>query len=179
MYLKYLWYVTRHRWFVFLECCKLGIPWLGLIHDWSKFLPSELIPYARHFYSGKHDIQRGRDSTGYYKPVDTGDSAFDWGWFLHSKRNRHHWQWWVLPVGKDGQNKVLEMPVRYRKEMLADWRGAGRALATPNTAVWYEKNGPKLALGDHTRWWIEQALDDWQQLTERIGRTKTELMRET
>jgi hypothetical protein len=53
MCLKYLWSMMRHKWFVFIEACKLGIPWLGLIHDLSKFAPSEFIPYARYFY-GNH-----------------------------------------------------------------------------------------------------------------------------
>ena len=50
MYWKYLKAVLKHKWFVFIECRKLGIPWLGVIHDLSKFLPSEFIPYARYFY---------------------------------------------------------------------------------------------------------------------------------
>ena len=75
VYFKYLSYVLRHRWFVFIECCKLGIPWRGLVHDLSKFIPSEFIPYARYFY-GREDTIR-RDKTGYYKPTDTGDKAFD------------------------------------------------------------------------------------------------------
>ena len=100
---KYLKYVLRHKWFVFIECCKMGYPFLGLIHDWSKFRPSEFLPYAEHFYGkdshhkdGSHQqkgIKTGRDETGYYKPTDTGDKAFDFAWLLHQKRNRHRWQW--------------------------------------------------------------------------------------
>jgi hypothetical protein len=159
-YLKYLRYVLRHKWFVFVECCKLGIPWLGLVHDWSKFLPSEFIPYARHFYGGKHDIKR--DSTGYYKPIDTGDLAFDWAWFLHSKRNRHHWQWWVLPEGDPAEDKVLRMPLRYMKEMLADWRGAGRALGTPNTRAWFYAHVKDMRLGIDARIWLMRQLEGGQ-----------------
>lgn len=92
-YFRYLNYVIRHKWFVFLECCKLGIPYLGIIHDWSKVLPSEFIPYARYFYGEKGDnIKKSRDKTGYYKPYDTGNSLFDFAWLLHQKRNKHHWQ---------------------------------------------------------------------------------------
>ncbi len=167
MYWKYLWYVIRHKWFVFCEACKLGVPWLGLVHDLSKLLPGEFIPYARHFYgSDSHHkngnrapkgMQTGRDETGYYKAGDTGDLAFDFAWLLHQKRNRHHWQWWVLPED-DGGIKVLDMPLRYRREMLADWRGAGRALGTPNTWAWYAKNKDKMRLHPNTRYWIEAVL---------------------
>ena len=109
-YLKYCWYVIRHKWFVFIESYKLGIPWLGIIHDWSKFLPSEFLPYANFFYGS--DAKQVRDETGYYKPTDTGNSEFDFAWLLHQKRNKHHWQWWILPED-DGCIKVLEIPNRY------------------------------------------------------------------
>lgn len=154
-HLKYLSYVLRHKWFVFIECCKLGIPWLGIIHDWSKFRPSEWFPYAEHFYgTNKKGIKEGRDKTGYYKPYDTGDQAFDFAWLLHQKRNKHHWQWWLLPTDAEGV-KIFEMPVKYRKEMVADWRGAGRAQGTPDTIAWYDKNKDKMQLQKETRKWVE------------------------
>jgi len=153
-HIKYGWYVVRHKWFVFVEACKLGIPWLGIIHDWSKFLPDEWIPYANFFYGPKHII---RDETGYYKPTDTGDYSFDFAWFLHQKRNKHHWQWWVLPEDGGGF-KILEMEEIYRVEMLADWRGAGMAQGTPNTLAWYSKHNKNMMLGDETRQWIESEL---------------------
>lgn len=153
-HLKYLAYVIRHKWFVFTEACKLGIPLLGIIHDMSKFSPTEWFPYVNFFY-GKNNP---RDKTGYYKPTDTGDQAFDFAWLLHQKRNKHHWQWWVLPEDEGGL-KVLEMPLKYRKEMLADWRGAGKAQGTPDTKVWYATNKHKILLGIETRQWIEKALE--------------------
>jgi hypothetical protein len=150
---KYASYLFRHKWYVFIECCKAGIPWRGLVHDLSKFLPSEWIPYANHFYKPKQ-----RDETGYYKPCDTGDKAFDYAWLLHQKRNKHHWQWWVLPKG-DGGVEILPMPDKYRKEMLADWRGAGRAQGYgDNTNEWYKANRNKMQLHPETRAWIEHQL---------------------
>jgi len=158
-YITYLSYVLRHKWFVFLECCKLGVPWLGLIHDWSKFRPDEFVPYARHFHlpdGSKRPKQR--DKTGYYKPTDTGDSDFDYAWFLHQKRNKHHWQYWTQPEDGGGL-KILPIPKQYAKEMLADWRGAGKAQGTPNTSVWYHNNSHKLCLDEGTRDWIEEMLN--------------------
>jgi len=210
-HLLYLRYVARHKWFVFRECCKLGIPLAGVIHDWSKFTPSEWFPYVRFFYGAKGEPIKRRDSTGYYKPTDTGDAAFDFAWLLHQKRNPHHWQWWVLPedspkcewqvqahqpefgpyylayrgqplarfetpTGENvsdaafrlvqiaekalatGSLKVLPMPDRYRREMLADWRGAGLAQGTPDTVKWYKANRDKMQLHPETRAWIEERL---------------------
>jgi hypothetical protein len=150
---KYASYLFRHKWYVFIECCKAGIPWRGLVHDLSKFLPSEWIPYANYFYKPKQ-----RDKTGYCKPYDTGDKAFDYAWLLHQKRNKHHWQWWVLPKGGGGV-EILPMPDKYRKEMLADWRGAGRAQGYgDNTNEWYKANRNKMQLHPETRAWIEHQL---------------------
>lgn len=48
MYFKYL---MKHKLFVFLAGLRLKVPlWRLAVHDWSKFLPSEWIPYANYFY---------------------------------------------------------------------------------------------------------------------------------
>jgi hypothetical protein len=154
-YDKYLWYVLRHRWFVFIECCKLGIPWQGLIHDLSKFRPSEFFPYSRHFHGA--GAKEWRDKTGYYKPTDTGDAAFDFAWFLHQKRNAHHWQYWIFPSGPS-KDKVLQMPEKYIREMVADWRGAGRAQHRPDTVAWWTANKDKMVTTNYTRRYVEYLL---------------------
>jgi len=155
-HLKYLNYVLRHKWYVFIECCKEGIPFLGLIHDLSKFRPSEWFPYTDHFYgkNSKDGIQTGRNKTGYYKPYDTGDEEFDFAWLLHQKRNKHHWQWWILPMD-DGGVKIFDMPLKYRKEMLCDWKGASRAQGKSSVFEWYKENKNNMQLSKETRYWIE------------------------
>ena len=157
-YIQYLQYLFRHKFWVAIYSWQLGNIFLGLLHDNSKFLPSELIPYTNYFYGGKHDIKRGRDKTGYYKPTDTGDAAFDYAWFLHQKRNKHHWQYWVFPQD-DGGFKTVDIPLRYRKEMLADWKGAGKALGTPDTKAWYLAHKEIIIFHPNTRKWIEQELE--------------------
>ncbi len=156
-YIKYLWYVIRHKWFVFLECCKYGLYWRGLVHDWHKLLPSEFMPYARFFYAPDGGPAQRRDDTGYYKPTDTGDDAFDKAWLLHQKRAPHHWQWWVLPEDNGGE-KVLKMDHEYAEEMICDWRGAGRAQGTPDTLKWYRANKDKMRLHPATRTFVESEI---------------------
>jgi hypothetical protein len=152
---RYLCYISRHKWFVLVAGCKLGIPLLAMLHDISKFRPSEWFPYAEFFY-GSHGKLR-RDATGYYRPTDNS-GTFDFAWLLHQKRNRHHWQFWVLPLD-DGGTQNLPMPDRYRKEMLADWIGAGKAQGKSGTAGWYLVNRNKMQLHPETREWIEHRLD--------------------
>lgn len=164
-YIKYFCYVLRHKWFVFWVCLRFRLVWLGIIHDWSKLLPDEFIPYARHFY-GKSGIKEGRDESGYYKPTDTGDLDFDFAWLLHQKRNKHHWQWWVLPEEGNG-SKILEIPHPYRLEMVCDWTGAGKAQGTKGSQFWYERNKHKLQLHEATRVFVELILEN---LNGKIGR---------
>jgi hypothetical protein len=147
---RYLSYILRHKWFVFIECCKLGIPWLGFVHDLSKFTPTEWLPYVEHFYGDKPSP---RNKTGAYNPLSVGGS-FDYAWLSHQHHNKHHWQYWILKGDEDAQ-RVLPMPDKYRKEMLADWRGAGKALGKPATASWYYLNRTSMVLHPETREWIE------------------------
>ena len=105
-HLKYLKYLIRHKWFVFLSGLKTGAP-IGrlIIHDWSKFLPDEWIPYARYFYNYEGQIPHSIQED------------FDKAWLLHQRRNKHHWQYWVL-LQDDGQIKTIQMPEKYIKEMV-------------------------------------------------------------
>ena len=160
-YINYLWYILKHKYYVSVECFKEGLYWRGLFHDLSKFLPSEFIPYANFFYN------KPRDTTGYYKPTDTGNEAFDRAWLLHQKRNKHHWQWWILPEDEGGV-KVLCMESEYITEMICDWVGAGKAQGffSPKddryfeTKKWYKANGDKMNLHYATRAQINIILED-------------------
>jgi len=173
-HLKYLSYVLRHKWFVFLECCKLGIPITGLLHDMSKFLPSEWFPYVETFYGIKVkncydcarvignqcDVNGSGIDLGYCAPSckDFSSQAYSVAWLKHQHRNPHHWQYWVL-TQDDDLPIVLEMPLRYRKEMLADWRGAGQAQGFgDNTKTWYGTHKNKMSLQVETRGWIEKRI---------------------
>jgi len=142
--IQYLKYILRHKWYVFVECCKLGIPWRGVMHDMSKLLPSEFFAYREYFYGGW---------TFTPKPVE---DDFDFAWHWHLKRNKHHWQWWIIKFDNGGL-KIFEMPMEYRKEMLADWIGAGKAIHGKNeVAKWYASEKGNMALAPETRKWIEE-----------------------
>jgi len=154
----YLRYVLKHKWFVFVECYKLGIPWLGFVHDWSKFLSSEWWAYVRYFHGNYPTLtELHGDWRNLYDGLTKEDvqCQFDIAWLYHQHRNKHHWQYWILVQDED-ENKLLEMPDRYQKEMLADWRGAGLAIfGKDNTKEWYQKNKDKMQLHPNTRKRIE------------------------
>lgn len=158
-HLRYLKYIIRHKWFVFVECCRLGIPFRGIVHDWSKMLPSEWGPYAQYFYGD--DSGEGLEAIERFGLAELAPfgfytkDRFNVAWLYHQHRNPHHWQYWVLRED-DGNTFPLPMPHKYRLELLADWHGAGRAITGKrNTREWYEKNKNKMLLHPETREWIE------------------------
>lgn len=158
---QYLKYVLRHKLYVFQACCKYGLVWAGVVHDLSKFLPVEWFPYVDKFYGGKWPERHYGDwrlwlDGKYTQPWV--DRRFDEAWNHHQKVNKHHWQYWLL-LEDSGNVKPLDMPLRYRQEMLADWRGASRAITgADNTPAWYEKNKGKMQLHPQTRAWVEAEL---------------------
>lgn len=136
MYWKYLKYVIKHKWYVGKECFKCGLYWRGIVHDLSKFLPSEFIPYARYFYGDKN-MKTSKD--------------FDFAWLLHQKRNDHHWQWWYLVMDED-KNVCIQMTDDALIEMICDWRGVGKALTgKDNSLKWYKEKHDRMLLNCVTR----------------------------
>lgn len=164
-HLKYLSYVVRHKWFVLCACWKRGLYWQGVVHDWSKFLPSEWFPYAAFFYGPKlpewHEVSAGQRMAGYpYELTKTYRSdQFDLAWLKHQHRSPHHWQHWVLREDS-GDTKLLRMPHKYVLEMLSDWDGAGRAITgkSGGTSAWYAKNRAKILLHWETRTFVDMEL---------------------
>jgi len=112
--------IVRHKWFVFVECCKMGIPWQGIVHDLSKFSLAEFVPSAKYFQGNRSPIEAEREAVGY-----------SYAWRHHKGVNRHHWQWYIDNDGVD-ENGVIKwnpapMPDKYIKEMYCDMVGAGKA----------------------------------------------------
>lgn len=147
MHWKYFRAVMRHKWFVL--CDGLGtVPlWRLLIHDWSKFSPTEWAPYAQAFYGS------GGGKTG--KP--SGNAAFDRAWLHHQKSNLHHWQYWIMHEDS-GKVFCLPMPEVYRREMVADWRGANRAYGDTPLLQWYRNTAHARMLHPETKLLVERDL---------------------
>jgi len=143
---KYLVYILRHKWYVLLECCKLGIPMRGLLHDISKFKPSQWLPYVNHFY--------GEEPSNHEKIKN----LFRFACLQHQHDNSHHWQHWIL-IRDNGEIMPLPIPSECRKELLADWRGAGKAKhGYDDSQEWYLRNKECMILHEETREWIEEQL---------------------
>jgi len=157
---KYARYLARHKWFVFVAGLRLHVPLFRLIiHDWSKFLPCEWIPYANFFY-GPNSKPKDKEACQPKDWIVNNDvrNAFDKAWLHHQHLNAHHWRHWVLRQD-NGSTKILEMPYEFALEMVADWAGAGRAITGQWDIIpWYEKNKEKIQLGSATRMIVERKL---------------------
>jgi len=157
VFCKYMSYVVRHKWYVGRECFKHHLYWQGITHDISKLLPSEFVPYANYFYGNyKKFLKNGR----IHAPGK--NDAFDYAWLLHQKRNKHHWQWFLLQNDTDGL-RLLDMPDRYIVEMVCDWKGAGKAQGHKQPGElqqWYMANKDKMQLSEITRFKVEQLLEE-------------------
>jgi len=147
-HIAYLKYVLKHKWHVLAACPETKTSlWRGLFHDWTKFLPSEWKDYVYTFYA-EDGSKRYKENRGFY-----------YAWNSHQKRNKHHWQYWLLKMD-NGTLFPLEMPVKYVNEMLADWIGAGLAITGKReTKQWYERNKNKMILHERTRKYVERFLN--------------------
>lgn len=164
---KYIKYIVRHKFYTFLAGLEIGVPVLQLIfHDISKFLPDEWVPYREFFY-GEHDEED-------WDKVSSVRTAFNQAWLTHIRRNKHHWQYWVLRKD-NGKTKALKMPEKYLREMAADWIGVGLALGSSDRGHamdWYFENKDKIMLHPETQIEIIQILGEYAwRIVENSNRT--------
>ena len=106
--------VCRHKVIVYRECKACGIKWQGIVHDMSKFSPTEFIPSAKYFQGTGSPIEKEKAKKGYSE-----------AWLHHKGRNKHHWEWWT-DFGSNGEIIANKIPSRYVIEMICDWIGAGK-----------------------------------------------------
>lgn len=139
-YFNYLKYVLKHKYYVLIAGRLLGVSLPRLIfHDWDKFLPFMWWAYANAFYKP--------DGSKKYDP----NPNFALAWNRHQKRNRHHWQYWLI-TWDIGKTEPLPMPIVDIVEMVADWWGAGWAITGNKWGVlsWYENNRDKIIVHPDT-----------------------------
>ena len=112
--------VCRHKFVVYQECKACGIAWQGIVHDLSKFSPTEFLPSARFFQGDKSPIEAQKAAEGYSV-----------AWLHHKGHNKHHWEWWT-DFGERGEIIANKIPSDYVIEMICDWIGAGKVYGGGN-----------------------------------------------
>lgn len=153
-YFKYFKTICIHKWYVFIECCKEGIIWQGIIHDMSKFSPSEFIASARYYFGDRSD-----------SVIDEGIiEKYQQAWLHHKGHNKHHWEYWVDWNSDTGEYELTRIPLKYLQEIYADMIGASKAYNKSNFDVRepynYFKNRKTFIMNKEDRLWLEIKLEN-------------------
>ena len=101
--------ITRHRHAVIRNCAKAGILRQGLLHDLSKYSPTEFFRGARFYQGTRSPNEREREEYGY-----------SLAWLHHKGRNRHHFEYWTDYNPVERRVVPVKMPLRYVVEMFCD-----------------------------------------------------------
>lgn len=122
--------ITKHKWIVFKLCCRVGLPWRGLVHDLSKYSPTEFFESAKYYVGNRSPIPLAREHNQYSK-----------AWLHHKGRNKHHEEYWY---DFDAPIKAPVIPYKYTIEMLCDNLAAGMVYKgkefTKDYELWYFNN---------------------------------------
>ena len=113
--------ITRHRHKVIANCFRAGIPWRGLMHDLSKYTPTEFIPGAKNYLGTRSPNEGEREKYGYSK-----------AWLHHKGRNRHHFEYWNDYDFKTKQLTPVKMPQVFVIEMFCDRVAASKIYGGKN-----------------------------------------------
>lgn len=142
--MTYFRYLIWHKALVYKHGRKLGVPIFQLlIHDWSKFTPTEFVPYMNKFIRHLSD--------------DGSVRAYHKAFLHHVHRNPHHWEHWVVPSKYDG-NVAVEMPEKYVLEMIADWNAMAE-IYDMGQSEWYINHYEDVILHSATRKRVDDLLD--------------------
>ena len=109
--------ITRHKLMVMHYCFKIGLYKQGLLHDLSKYTPSEFLVGCKYYQGNRSPNNAEREDTG----VSTAG--------LHHKgRNKHHYEHWVDYSINDPERVIMgaKMPRKYVAEMVMDRISASR-----------------------------------------------------
>lgn len=152
--------ITNHKHLVMKGCFRVGLYRQGLLHDLSKYTPTEFLVGCRYYQGTMSPNNAERAAIGY-------SSA----WLHHKGRNKHHMEYWIdygVPEKKDGaiEHKGIcgmKMPIRYVVEMYVDRVAASKNYQkeryTDDSALQYYENGKQFhIMHEDTRAMLELLL---------------------
>ncbi len=158
--------INHHKKLVMEHCFKVGLYRQGLLHDLSKYAPSEFLVGCRYYQGTRSPNNAEREVKGY-------SSA----WLHHKGRNKHHYEYWIdysnnLEKGIVGQR----MPVKYVVEMFMDRIAASKTYQGENYTdrhplEYYEKGAANL--GDMIHPETAKLLHKLLKMLARDGEEKT------
>ena len=146
--------ITHHKILVMQGCFKVGLYKQGLLHDLSKYGPSEFLVGAKYYQGTRSPNNAEREAIGY-------SSA----WLHHKGRNKHHYEYWIDYSSKEiaGGMAPAPMPVKYVVEMFMDRIAAcknynGDAYTAKDPLDYYSKGKEKAPIHPETKELLERLL---------------------
>lgn len=143
--------VCKHKYYVGKYCFIAGIPIRGILHDLSKFSPTEFIESVKYYQGTRSPIDACKEENGWSK-----------AWMHHKGRNKHHYEYWQDNFNNGGN--PIQMPFKDSVEMICDFLGAGHAYMGENFNFaaeykwWVNKRKKPLAMHPQTIDFIEEVL---------------------
>ena len=106
--------ITNHKMIVMKGCFAVGLYKQGLLHDLSKYMPSEFLVGVKYYQGTRSPNNAEREAIGY-------SSA----WLHHKGRNKHHYEYWIDYSSRAmmENGKIMapaKMPTKYMVEMVMD-----------------------------------------------------------
>ncbi len=133
--------ITHHKHLVMKGCFAVGLYKQGLLHDLSKYTPTEFLVGCKYYQGTMSPNNAERKDKGY-------SSA----WLHHKGRNKHHMEYWIdYGAGENGLGHEglcgMKMPLCYVVEMYVDRVAASKNYQkeryTDRSALDYYLNGQK------------------------------------
>lgn len=141
--------ITHHRFLVCLGCFRVGLYWQGLVHDLSKYAPTEFFNGAKYYQGVRSPNNAEREDKGYSE-----------AWMHHKGRNRHHYEYWTDMNLQTRCYESVPVPRKYLVEMIMDRIAACKVYQgadyTPGSALAYlQKSREKDLMHPKTRQELE------------------------
>lgn len=154
-FVRHLKTVVHHKSCVARYCFMCGLYYQGIVHDISKFSPTEFLESVKYYQGNRSPIDKCKEKKGYSN-----------AWFHHKGRNKHHWEYWVDDFEKGVIPK--KMPFKYALEMVCDFLGAGQAYMGKNFSIkseyaWWQKKRKVAILHKDTLAFVDALFDKMLQ----------------
>ena len=155
--------VMKHRRKVIYHCAKVGILRRGLLHDLSKYSPTEFFEGVRHF-TGKRSPNEGERALKGYSSA----------WMHHKGRNRHHFEYWTDYSPETKQVSPVKMPIVFVKEMFCDRVAAskvyqGKSYTDAHPYEYFERGKARRKINQQT----SDLLESWLIMLKEKGEKET------
>lgn len=155
--------ITRHKILVAKGCFKLGLYYQGIMHDMSKYSPTEFIPGVLYY--------QGTASPNNQERLKNGVSK---AWLHHKGRNKHHFEYWI-DYSLDCKQRGLvgmKIPKKYMAEMFVDRVSAGKIYNgdhfNQNSPLEYFEHGiGATIMSDTSRRYLEKLLEMYAEKGEK------------